>query len=65
MENPRLVECFDPERSACTIHGTCELKRALQLAQGAFLDALDGYSLADLLAPHRKLHRALGLGSGI
>lgn len=43
-----LVECFR-EDNACIITPSCRLKPILNDALNAFLDALDGYTLADLL----------------
>lgn len=54
-----LVECFDPDRNQCVITSACRLKTALGEAQDAFLAVLDGYSLADLVAHPRALHRIL------
>jgi len=45
----------------CRIEGCCVLRRALGEATLAFLRTLDGYTLADLLAPHARLVRSLGL----
>ena len=45
----------------CRIAGCCVLRRALREATSAFLDVLDGYTLADLLAPGRTLAASLGL----
>jgi Rrf2 family nitric oxide-sensitive transcriptional repressor len=45
----------------CRIEQCCVLRQALREATRAFLDALDGYSLADLLAPGRRLVASLGL----
>jgi len=49
------------ETGFCRIEGCCVLRRALSEATGAFLTALDGYTLADLLAPGTPLVRSLGL----
>lgn len=46
----------------CRIEGCCILRRALDEATRAFLATLDGYTLADLLAPGARLARSLGLG---
>jgi len=46
----------------CRIEGCCVLRRALDEATRAFLTTLDGYTLADLLAPGARLARSLGLG---
>ena len=45
----------------CRIEGCCVLRRALREATLAFLQTLDGYTLADLLAPGARLARSLGL----
>jgi Rrf2 family nitric oxide-sensitive transcriptional repressor len=49
-----LVSCFQ-ESDVCTIQPACVLKGALAEALAAFLAVLDGYTLADLAAPRRKL----------
>ena len=56
----RLAECFpgDPPDS-CAISGACALTGVLETALSAFLDVLDRYTLADLLAPADALNRAL------
>lgn len=43
-----LVECFGTE-GRCLLNPACKLKRALSQALDAFLQVLDGYTLADLL----------------
>jgi Rrf2 family nitric oxide-sensitive transcriptional repressor len=45
----------------CRIEGCCVLQEALRRATAAFLETLDGYTLADLLAPGAALARRLGL----
>jgi Rrf2 family transcriptional regulator, nitric oxide-sensitive transcriptional repressor len=45
----------------CRIEGCCVLRRALSEATLAFLQTLDRYTLADLLAPGGRLVRSLGL----
>lgn len=58
-----LVPCFDPSRpDQCTITPSCVLKGALGRALGAFLDVLDGYTLADLIVPDRRLRNLLAAG---
>ena len=57
-----LVECFDPESSRCRIQGACRLKRALAVAREAFLESLEGVSIADLLKPRRQLRQLLAVG---
>ncbi len=51
------------EAGFCRIEGCCVLRRALHEATLAFLRTLDGYTLADLLAPGASLARSLGLAS--
>lgn len=46
-----LVECFDGQHNTCRLDGYCRLKGALGKAMQAFLTALDGVTLSDLLAP--------------
>ena len=55
-----LVPCFESPR-LCPITPSCVLKRALAEALRAFLAVLDGYTLADLVAPSSALRRDLGL----
>ena len=45
----------------CRIEGCCVLRHALRAATLAFLQTLDGYTLADLLVPGERLVRSLGL----
>lgn len=48
MENLDLVECFSAD-GRCPLTGRCTLQVALEQARSAFLDALNRYTLADLL----------------
>lgn len=57
-----LVPCFDPADKSCVIGTCCALRRALQRAAAAFLEVLDGYSLADLVKPRGPLRRLLSIG---
>jgi Rrf2 family transcriptional regulator, nitric oxide-sensitive transcriptional repressor len=43
-----LVPCFEPLGAACAILPACKLRAALHEAAAAFLQVLDGYTLADL-----------------
>jgi len=45
----------------CRIEGCCVLRGALRKATLAFLETLDGYTLADLVAPRANLIRSLGI----
>ncbi|MFM7026993.1 MAG: RrF2 family transcriptional regulator [Limnohabitans sp.] len=50
-EDFTLVECFNTEGSACRIDGRCRLKGVLDQALQAYMQTLDGVTLADLVAP--------------
>lgn len=45
-----LVECFDPETNSCPLIDVCRLKLTFQRGLVAFLEVLDGVSVADLVA---------------
>lgn len=49
----------------CRIEECCFLHDALRQATRAFLATLDGYTLADLLAPHARLVHSLEIAPGI
>jgi Rrf2 family nitric oxide-sensitive transcriptional repressor len=51
----RLVECFDLRTSACTLMPSCRLKLLFDDALRAYFDALDGATLADMVAPGPSL----------
>jgi Rrf2 family nitric oxide-sensitive transcriptional repressor len=57
-----LVACFDGA-SVCAISEACVLQSVLHEALAAFLDVLDRHTLADLVAPRRKLADLLGIAS--
>jgi Rrf2 family nitric oxide-sensitive transcriptional repressor len=50
-----LVECFDPATNTCPISPACGLKGALEKARHAFLEVLDGYTLADFVRRQDRL----------
>jgi Rrf2 family nitric oxide-sensitive transcriptional repressor len=56
-----LVPCIDPADKSCTIRSCCVLRRALKQAGAAFLDVLDGYTLADLVKPRAPLAHLLAI----
>jgi Rrf2 family nitric oxide-sensitive transcriptional repressor len=61
-EDLAVMGCLSgSEPGFCRIEGCCVLRRALREATLAFLEVLDGYTLADLLAPDRRLADSLGL----
>ena len=47
----------------CRIEECCVLRHALRQATRAFLATLDGYTLADLLAPRARLVHSLGIAA--
>jgi Rrf2 family nitric oxide-sensitive transcriptional repressor len=55
-----LVPCFAPDSASCTIFSSCALRGALSGALDAFLSALDGHTLADLVRSRAPLRRLLG-----
>ena len=54
-----LLECFDQEMNTCPIAAACALKRAIYQARRAFMDVLDGYTLADVLGNRQQLSKML------
>lgn len=47
----RLVECFDPATNACVLSPSCRLQHLFGEALQAYFSALDGATLADMMAP--------------
>jgi Rrf2 family nitric oxide-sensitive transcriptional repressor len=56
-----LVPCFVKNDTSCAITRCCVLRRALDKARLAFLEVLDGYSLADLARPRTSLRDLLAM----
>lgn len=56
-----LVTCFKPVDAPCAIKPCCVLRHALEKAGKAFLEILDGYSLADLVKPRTPLRSLLAI----
>jgi Rrf2 family nitric oxide-sensitive transcriptional repressor len=52
--NMRLVECFDEMTNTCRITSGCGLKPMLREALEAFLESLNDYTLADVLAKSKR-----------
>ncbi|MFN3260933.1 MAG: RrF2 family transcriptional regulator [Pikeienuella sp.] len=50
-----IVECFNRATNTCPLIGICRLSRALQEATHAFLDVLDGVTVADIAANRGEL----------
>ena len=63
-----LVPCFHPIDAPCAIRPGCVLREAMRQASEAFLNALDGYTLADLVRPRAHMQGLLSIlpaGSGV
>lgn len=56
-----VVSCFEPAAVPCAIVRCCVLRGALEQARDAFLNVLDGYTLADLVRPRSRLRTMLSL----
>lgn len=56
-----LVPCFHPVDAPCAIWPKCVLREAMQNALEAFLETLDGYTLADLARPEAQLRALLSM----
>lgn len=56
-----VVGCLQGQPGYCRIEECCGLRSALREATGAFLAALDRYTIADLLRPRTALARLLQL----
>ena len=57
-----MAECFDRENRACIYTPSCALKGVLRSATDAYLDVLDGVTLADLI---RKEGRRAGKNKSV
>jgi Rrf2 family nitric oxide-sensitive transcriptional repressor len=51
-----MVECFDRAHNECILSPSCELQRVLSKATRAYLQVLNGVTLADLLKNSDSLH---------
>ncbi|MGF1614386.1 MAG: Rrf2 family transcriptional regulator [Gammaproteobacteria bacterium] len=60
-EDMALVECFQPLSGNCRIQPECVLRNAIQQALSAFMQVLDGYTLAHLIKPNRNLAARLAI----
>jgi Rrf2 family nitric oxide-sensitive transcriptional repressor len=47
--NMNLLECFDRSINTCPLIDACRLKSLIKQAKRAFLEVLDGHTLADML----------------
>ena len=50
-----IVECFHPETNTCPLIGVCRLSAGLQAATAAFMEVLDGLTVADISANRSEL----------
>lgn len=57
-----LVPCFAPVAASCVITPACRLRVVMDEARSAFLEVLDGYTLADLVADPDPLAALLARG---
>ncbi|AZG13114.1 Rrf2 family transcriptional regulator [Cupriavidus pauculus] len=53
-----IIDCSEP---ACALHGNCRLKRALDQAEEAFYQALDGVTLDDVSGNSRTAESIINL----
>lgn len=58
---PCLTECLDPETNTCPLSEACRFRTILGRALEAFLNVLDGYTLADLVVGGDDLRRLMGI----
>lgn len=65
----RLVECFDPQTSRCTLTPSCRLKGVFDAALRAYFKELDSVTLADIVqtssAPGSARTVSLSRGKGV
>jgi len=61
-----LVECFNSETNTCPLIGICKLSKTFAQATRAFLEVLDGVTIADIAANRDQLlDRIVPLQEGI
>lgn len=54
-----LVECFEPSSNTCPLIDVCILSRKMHEATKAFMDVLDGVTIADISANRGQLFEKL------
>ena len=57
-----IVMCFEPTNADCAILPYCVLRKVLDQARTAFGEALDDYTLNDLVKPRASLQAMLSIG---
>ncbi len=50
-----VVECFNPDTNTCPLIGVCRLSLAIHAATNAFLQVLDGVTLAEIASNRTQL----------
>lgn len=60
---PCLTECLDPATNTCPLLEACRFRTILGRALEAFLNVLDGYTLADLVVGGNELRDLMGMES--
>ncbi|MEP3072457.1 Rrf2 family transcriptional regulator [Maricaulis sp.] len=56
-----LAECFNDDSNTCPLIGVCRLSRTWHKALDAFLDVLDGVTIADIAGNRGELTQRLAL----
>ncbi len=54
-----IVECFAPDTNTCPLIGICVLSKNLRKAHAAFMEVLDGLTIADIAANKKDLNKRL------
>ena len=57
----KIVECFECGESNCPLVGNCQLNMALNKGLNAFLDVMEGVTIADLVQSKGTMTRLLNL----
>jgi len=50
-----MAKCFDRKNNSCILSTSCELQHVLRQATAAYLEVLDGVTLAQLLKNNKRL----------
>jgi len=53
--NLDVVECFDSETNTCRLLGVCRLSARIRQATQAFMEVLDGVTIADIASNRNEL----------
>lgn len=59
-----IVECFSAEQNSCCLTPACRLTKILAETFAGFYNALDNYTLADLVADRAQLGQLLSVKTG-